>query len=123
MNIPTQGRFFCTVRTNWGSLRAFNRNFIVGDPKYEYFSANGDLAWKVTLKATLTYDGFTSRCTSVDNLAVNIYDSDWSVLSKSSSKSGNTATGNVTMAKQFLIGSGNVPVILILSCDKNGNLS
>lgn len=94
-----------------------------GTAKYENFSANGNLAWKVTLKATFSYNGSTSTCTSVDNVAVNIYDSDWSMLSKSSSKSGNTATANVTMGRAQLVGTAKVPITLTLSCDKNGNLS
>lgn len=52
-----------------------------------------------------------------------IYDNTWSLDSKSCSKSGNTATGNITMAKKLLLGSGKVPITLTLSCDKNGNLS
>lgn len=94
-----------------------------GTVKREHFSSAGDLQWKVTLKATFSYNGSTSSCTSVDNVGVNIYNNDWSMISKSSSKSGNTATANVTMGLAQLIGTSKVPVTLTLSCDKNGNLS
>ena len=90
---------------------------------YDYTSSNGITQWKATLKATFTYDGSTSRCTSVDSPSVVIYDNTWSLDSKSCSKSGNTATGNITMAKKLLLGSSKAPITLTLSCDKNGNLS
>ena len=86
-------------------------------------SEDNVLEWKASMKATFTYDGSTSRCTSVDSPSVVIYDNTWSLDSKSCSKSGNTATGNITMAKKLLLGSGKVPITLTLSCDKNGNLS
>lgn len=89
----------------------------------EHRSEDNVLEWKATLKATFTYDGSTSRCTSVNSPTVTIYDSTWSLDSKSCSKSGNTATGTITMAKKLLLGSGKVPITLTLSCDKNGNLS
>lgn len=86
-------------------------------------NSDGELEWRASMKATFTYDGSTSRCTSVDSPSVVIYDNTWSLDSKSCSKSGNTATGNITMAKKLLLGSGKVPITLTLSCDKNGNLS
>lgn len=86
-------------------------------------NSDGELEWRASMKATFTYDGSTSRCTSVDSPSVVIYDNTWSLDSKSCSKSGNTTTGNITMAKKLLLGSGKVPITLTLSCDKNGNLS
>ncbi len=89
----------------------------------EHYSANNVLEWKISMKATFTYNGQTSSCTVVNRPVITIYDSDWSVYSNTYSKSGNTATGNVTMERDQLIGSVQVPVTLTLSCDKNGNLS
>lgn len=94
-----------------------------GSIKYEHFATTGDLQWKAVMHATFTYNGSTSSCTSVNSLTVKVYDDIWSLDSKSYSKSGNTATGNVTMAIKLLVGSGKVPITLTLSCDKNGNLS
>lgn len=94
-----------------------------GSIKYEHFATTGDLQWKAVMHATFTYDGSTSSCTSVNSLTVKVYDDIWSLDSKSYSNSGNTATGNVTMAIKLLVGSGKVPITLTLSCDKNGNLS
>ena len=52
-----------------------------------------------------------------------IYNSDWSVGSKSTSRSGNTAYGYLTMNRKIVGGTQGVPVTVTLSCDKNGNLS
>ena len=94
-----------------------------GSITYQHYTANDELEWKAVMHATFTYDGSTSSCTSVNSLTVKTYNDTWSLYSKSYSKSGNTATGNVTMAKKLLVGSGKVPITLTLSCDKNGNLS
>ena len=95
----------------------------VGSIKHDYHDAGGDLDWSASMTATFTYDGSTSRCTSANTPEITIYDNIWSVYSKSSSKSGNTATGNVTMAAKQIIGSSKFPVTLTLTCDKNGVLS
>jgi uncharacterized protein YxeA len=94
-----------------------------GTKKYEYFSANGTLQWTAYLKASFTYNGNTSSCSSVDSLTISIQDNDWSVYSKASSKSGNTAVGDITMARKMLVGSSKFPVKVVLSCDKDGILS
>ena len=111
-----------TIVKDWESALRASKS-ITGAAVYDYTSSNGITQWKATLKATFTYDGSTSRCTSVDSPSVVIYDNTWSLDSKSCSKSGNTATGNITMAKKLLLGNGKVPITLTLSCDKNGNLS
>ena len=96
---------------------------VTGSKVTDHYSGDNVLVWKATLQATFTYDGSSARCTAVDNLSVRIFESGWSMASKSSSKSGNTATGNITMRYSGLTGAGNFPITLTLSCDKNGNLS
>ena len=96
---------------------------VTGATEVEHYSASGTLEWTASLTATFSYTGSSARCTSVDNLSVRIFESGWSMVSKSSSKSGNTATGNITMRYSTLTGTGNFPITLTLSCDKNGNLS
>lgn len=94
-----------------------------GTKYYDHYTSGGQLQWKVALKATFTFNGTTSLCTSVQTPVVSIYANDWSVNSKSSSRSGNTATANVEMKKSGLLGSRKYPVTFTLLCDKNGNLS
>lgn len=91
--------------------------------KHDYHNAAGDLDWTASMTASFSYDGLTSRCTSVGTPVITIYDNIWSVYSKSSSKNSNTATGNITMAVKQLIGTSKFPVTMTLTCDKNGNVS
>ncbi len=98
-------------------------NYKSGNADYRHYTSGNTLQWKATLNATFTYNGSSATCTSVNSLNVTIYSSDWSVGSKSTSKSGNTAYGYLTMNRAIIGGTQGVPVTLTLSCDKNGNLS
>lgn len=96
---------------------------VTGGATENYYSDNNVLAWKAVLNATFTYNGSSATCTSVNSLNVTIYDSSWSVGSKSTSRSGNTAYGYLTMERRIAGGTQGVPVTLTLTCDRNGNLS
>lgn len=96
---------------------------ISGSKPYTYYNESGVAQWKATLSGTFTYTGSSATCTS-SSVSTTIYDSSWSTGSKSSGKSGNKATGSVTMKKK----SGgvvvkSVPVSLSLSCSANVSLS
>lgn len=110
-----------TVEKAVGTARA--TNYTSGSKEYKYYSSSNVIQWKATLNATFTYTGSSATCTKVNSLNVTIYDSAWSVGSKSTSKSGNTAYGYLTMNGAIIGGTQGVPVTLTLSCDKNGNLS
>lgn len=98
-------------------------NYSRGEKGYEHLTGGDTLQWKAVLDATFTYNGSSATCTKVNGLNVTIYDSSWSVGSKSTSKSGNTAYGYLTMRGMLVGGEQGVPVTLTLTCDKNGNLS
>lgn len=98
-------------------------NYSRGEKEYEHFTGDDILQWKAVLDATFTYNGSSATCTKVNGLNVTIYDSSWSVGSKSTSKSGNTAYGYLTMRGMLVGGEQGVPVTLTLTCDRNGNLS
>ena len=56
--------------------------------------------------------------------SVSISDSSWYVVSRTASRSGNTATANLTMGRRALgvtVSTSNYTITL--SCDKSGNLS
>lgn len=110
-----------TVEADKGFARASQK--VTGSTYYNYYSSGGTTEWKATMRATFTYTGSSATCTSVDNLSVNIYDSGWSLVSKSTRRSGNTAYGDVVMERSIIGGTQGVPVTLTLSCDRNGNLS
>ena len=94
-----------------------------GTVAYNRYSTAGTLEWTASMKASFSYNGSTSTCISVNIPVVTIYNDNWSVVSQTSSKSGNTATANITMGLKQIIGTSKVPITLTLSCDKYGNLS
>ena len=110
-----------TVSREATAARAIN--YTSGDKVFNYYSSANVLQWKAVLNATFTYNGSSATCTSVNSLNVTIYDSSWSVGSKSTSRSGNTAYGYLTMNGKLVGGTQGVPVTLTLTCDRNGNLS
>lgn len=90
---------------------------------YTYRDENGNTDWKITLTGSFTYDGTSATCTS-SNCTVTIYDTGWYVISKSSSKSGNTAYGTATLGLKVLgVTIRQETYNLTLTCDKNGNVS
>lgn len=94
-----------------------------GYKNYTYVDNSNVLQWKATLTASFTYTGTSSTCTSA-NCSVSISNSAWYVVSNSTSRSGNTATTNLTMGRKALGVTVSKPSFVItLSCDKDGNLS
>lgn len=103
------------------STRATNSK--TGQRVYNYYDSGSTLLWKAVLTANFTYTGSSSTCTSA-SCSVTVYDSDWYQVSKSTSRSGNTATTQLTMGHKVLGVTVSKPSYTItLSCDANGNLS
>lgn len=101
-------------------VRATNTK--VGTRTKSQYDSDNVLDWQVILRGEFTYTGTSSTCTS-STISVNIYDSAYSKVSSSSSKSGNTANGSATISRKVLgvtVATNTYP--LSLSCDKNGNL-
>ena len=85
---------------------------------YVYKNENNIEQWKITLTGSFTYTGTGSTCN------VTIYNSIWSVASKSATRSGNTAYGSARMVKKYLGATIlEKPCNFTLTCDKNGNVS
>lgn len=98
-------------------------NTKTGTRVYIRNDTSGTAQWKATLTATFTYNGTTSTCTNA-SCAVTIYNSSWYVVSKSTTRSGNTATAHLTMGYRVLgITAFTQSYTISLSCDANGNLS
>lgn len=96
----------------------------IGQTMYEFRRSDGAPIWRITVSATFTYNASGGRCVYVYAPSVVVYDDDWCVVSKSTSRDGDTAIGSITMGLKLLSGRINeLPVTLTLSCDKNGNLS
>lgn len=94
-----------------------------GNKQYTYYTNNNEEAWRAVLTGTFSYDGSTSACTA-SSCTVTISKTSWYEISKTVSKSGNTATADLVMGNRLLgLTIGNREVNLTLTCDANGNLS
>ena len=82
-------------------------------------NTNGAILWSVSITATFTYDGSTSRCISCSPSA-ETYSSSWTIQSTSSSKSGNSATAIATANYASL---KNYTQSVTISCSKIGTVS
>ncbi len=90
---------------------------------YTFKDSNDTAQWKISLTGSFTYTGTTSTCTAA-SCNVTIYQSNWSVASKSASKSGNTAYGTARILRKYLGATvSDKTYNLTLTCDKNGNVS
>lgn len=88
-----------------------------------YKNADGKALWYAKVTANFYYDGSSSRCTSA-TASAGTYSSNWKILDKKSSYSGNTGSATVRAGiytAEVVVGSHTKTVSL--SCDKNGNLS
>ena len=91
--------------------------------KYVYKDNSGNEQWRAVLTGRFTYDGNTATCTS-SSCSVTVVNDAWYVVSKSTSKSGNSALGDLTMGRKFLgITIEKKTINMKLTCDKNGTLS
>lgn len=85
--------------------------------------ANGNTLWYVSITATFTYDGNTSRCTSCSHDAVSMASS-WEIKSSSSSKSGNSATATATATQKGILGiSHDYTESVTIQCSSSGIVS
>lgn len=87
----------------------------------KYKSQDGTTLWYVAIKATFSYNGSTSKCTSCTPSAA-APASTWSIKSLSSSKSGNSATATAIATHSGII-SKDFTKSVTISCDKNGMVS
>lgn len=115
------GSYTVTTVERYAATRASGT--ISGRNMKNHYSSDNVLQWRAVLDASFSYNGSSATCTAVNSFNVTIYNSDWSVGSKSTSRSGNTAYGYLTMNRKIVGGTQGVPVTVTLSCDKNGNLS
>lgn len=92
-------------------IPAVSRATQVKGKEYVYYNSADVAEWVMTLTGTFTYDGRTSSCTS-SRCTVTIYDdSGWELVSKSATKSGNTAYGRGHLCKK-IAGCHHIPAYL-----------
>lgn len=95
----------------------------VGYKTYTYYQADGQVEWIAKLTATFEYDKTTASCVSA-YCDITIEDSSWQIGTNNVTRSGATATANVTMLQKFLgITINTESTVISLTCDPNGNFS
>lgn len=88
-----------------------------------YYTSDDAKAFSLTVHGTFKYDGTTSSCINA-SFSYAIYDSAWSFISATATKSGATATAIGNFEKKFLgITTATRSLTPTLTCDKDGNLS
>lgn len=98
-------------------------NYKDGSITYTHRNSSGTIQWEATLNAHFYCNGSISSCTAA-SLSIQFSNGNYYEVSRSVSKSGNTATADFTIGYKFLgITLRQNDYTLTLSCDKNGNLS
>lgn len=83
----------------------------------------GDVLWSVSITATFSYDGTTSKCTSQVPSAT-AYASSWSIKSVTSSRSGNTATATAVATHTLTSGATtDITKSVTIRCSATGVVS
>jgi len=99
------------------------RSTITGASKTTtYRNSAGVALWYVRVKANFTFNGSSSSCTS-SSCSAESYSSSWKIISRDSSRSGNTAYAKAKAA-QYMPGAlvGTKERTVSITCDKNGNV-
>ena len=86
------------------------------------YSKNGTLLWSMSIKATFTYNGTTSKCTSYSHSAAAPAKS-WKIKSISSSKNGNSATAVGVATHKDGSNSKDYVRSITIKCSKDGVVS
>lgn len=90
---------------------------------YTFRDNESSIDWQITLTATFTYDGTTSKATDAQ-CSVTIYDDAWSVVTKYAVRAGVMAEGHVTLSRSVLGMEVERPCYVVtLECDAEGNIS
>lgn len=93
-----------------------------GSKTTEYYNADGDTMWSVTVHGTFNYNGTTSSCTSVSR-STTAPGSNWSIKSSSCTKSGNCASATATATYKGVLTSRDYTRTVSLYCSPYGILS
>lgn len=103
-------------------LIAMYSNSKSGSKTSTYYNDDDVAMWYVKVSGSFTYTGSSARCTGA-SVSAGSYNSNWGISNKSSSYSGNTATGKATGTRYY--GSAVVERInetVRLSCSGSGSL-
>ncbi|MFQ9514450.1 MAG: hypothetical protein ACLRZ9_01345 [Eubacterium sp.] len=105
-------------------ISTFPTNKTITKTKTTYYkNSNGTVLWSVSIKATFTYNGSTSKCTSYSHSTIAPAKT-WSIKNCLSQKSGNSATAKVTVVHTGTNGSTDtVTKWVTIKCSPDGTVS
>lgn len=107
---------YITIELTWTDTRATGTR--TASKTYTYKSSAGEELWRAVLRSTFTYTGSSASCD------VTVSNTNWYVVSKSATQSGNAAVAELTMGRKFLgITVDKESISIRITCDANGNLS
>lgn len=87
------------------------------------YYANGEAMWYVKITGNFSYTGSSSKCTSA-SVSAGSYVSTWKISDKSSSYSGNTATGKATAKLWYgIVAIDTITRSVSVSCSAAGKIS
>lgn len=117
------GSCFITTITVVEEFSNYATNTKTASKSISYKDEDGIVCWSATLYATFRYTGSSATCTESD-VTYTVSNSKWKITSATASKSGNTATADVT-AKRYTLG---IPLetlnrTITMTCSANGTIS
>lgn len=114
------GSYLVTTITETTTSRATVKT---GNKTITYTNSDNEAQWTYKITGTFSYTGSSATCTAVSD-SYTIINDNWHMSSHSCSKSGNTASGIVTMKYKILgITIDTVSRNLTLTCSSTGVLS
>lgn len=117
------GSCFITTITVIEENSTYATNTKTASKSTSYVDSDGTVYWKATLHASFRYTGSLATCTESD-VSYTVYDSAWRMTSAVASKSGNTATADIT-AKRYTLGIPfkTIDRTITMTCSANGTIS
>lgn len=104
------------------SISLYATNTITKTKTTYFKSSSGAVLWSVAIKATFSYNGSTSTCTSCSHSTTSPGAS-WFIKTSSHSKSGNTATAKATATHTTSAGSADYTRSVTIKCSPTGVVS
>ena len=119
--IYLENGYYITIECSTIATRATSTK--TGSKTYVCRASDGTEEWRAVLSGTFTYTGSSATCTA-SSCSVSITNTNWYVISKTASKSGNTATAELTMGRKLLgITIDKDTISMQLTCSASGTLS
>lgn len=104
-------------------IEFFKGSRTVSKTKYiNYYSSQGDLLWSARLKADFVCTKNSAVCSDA-RFGIDIFDSDWELISSECTKENNLASADFTVRQyKLLVPLKTIERKITMTCDTNGNI-